>query len=639
MGRRIVSLIVLALAVGPGIRPAMAQTSAAPGDPATTAEPPGRPSTPSARAIPWPGSAGEKSGPGPADPGAPGELPPITAEPLPPPEVPGGLPPVAEMPVPPTVDPGVKPAEVPIRMANGKAQKVPDRGPLPPAGEMPGQSAPAGSADPARESAPFVLPPEQLPMGRQSVGLTVEVVGPPTLNINQATTLKIVVKNSGTVDARGVVVRDELPDGLEFLSSQPIEQRYESGLFWSFDPLPAGTEKVITLRVKPVKTGSFDHAATVTMRSGSKARTIVREPKLKVEQVATSGAVLKGKPVEFRITVSNPGDGPAHNVKVLAKLSPGLREGSGGPNPENMFDQTVAVIKPGERVELEPLIADTILGDVQSCRVVATSPDVEPNAPDAESVKEIKVVEPKLTMTITGPDKRYTDQVASYEIALNNPGSAAARNVKVAATLPVGGRPVALPSGARFDSYKRQLVWTLAQLEPGDKEKVTLAFQVKMGGPGLYQVSAVAVADGGLNDNGVRETNVEGLADVELDVTEKRRTVDVGEETTFQIRIKNFGLKEASHLLLSAKLSGNLTATMTDAGSDDRREARYNTDTGDLVFPQIDRLGAGKEMTMGIKVKCREAGLATCRVFLTHDDLDNGRLEDVAVTKVTDSRR
>jgi uncharacterized repeat protein (TIGR01451 family) len=611
MGRRLVCTIGMALAVGCGVRLVGADDA----PPLPAAVPPG-----AAEAQP------------------PGEFPPLK-EPPPPAAPAAEMPPPAEpAAVSPPHDAQVEPAQAPYRAGAGAVAKgavpSPDRGPLPAASEMPGRPAPASGS--AREADPFVLPADQLPPGRQTVALSVEVVGPATLNINQPTTLKIVVKNTGTADARGVVVRDELPEGLEFLSSQPVEQRSESLLFWNLNVVAAGSEQVIALRVKPKKTGAFDHAATVTMRAGSRARTIVREPKLKVEQVATSGKVLKGQPVEFKITVSNPGDGPARNVKVLAKLSAGLREGSGEPNPENLFDQTIAVLNPGERVELEPLVADTILGDLQSCLVKASSGDVEPGSPEAECLKEITVVEPKLKLAVAGPEERYTDTIASYMITLENPGTATARNVKVLATVPNGKPVVPVPAGARYDAAKRQLVWSVAQVEPGDKEKVTLPFQVKMGGPGRYQISAEARADGGLLDTKIASTSVVGLADVEIDVTERRRSVDVGQETTFQIRIKNFGSKDATQLLLNAKLSKNLEATATDPGSQDLKEARFNPDTGELVFPPIPRLGPGKELVLGIKVRAREPlGLATCRVFLAHDDLGDARLDDVAWTKVT----
>ena len=43
--------------------------------------------------------------------------------------------------------------------------------------------------------------------------LSVDVQAPANLNFDQPATVKIIVKNSGSTDALGVVVRDELPAG------------------------------------------------------------------------------------------------------------------------------------------------------------------------------------------------------------------------------------------------------------------------------------------------------------------------------------------------------------------------------------------------------------------------------------------
>jgi uncharacterized repeat protein (TIGR01451 family) len=299
-----------------------------------------------------------------------------------------------------------------------------DPGVLPAAGDRePSSPVAAGASAAAGATDPFVLPREKLPLGRQSVALTVDVVGPQVLNINQYASLKIVVKNAGTTDAMGVVVRDELPDSLEFLSSQPEAARDGSLLFWKLSTVPAGSEKVIQLRVKAIKVEPAEviHAATVSMLAGSKSRTIIREPKLKVEQTATSGKVLKGQPVQFRIAISNPGTGPARNVVVQAKLSAGLKHESGEPNDQNVFEQTLDVIEPGQRKVLDALVAETKLEGEQTCLVVAQSSDVTTSRDDARSLATVTVIEPKLTVAITGDEKRFTDTIATYNIDVMNP--------------------------------------------------------------------------------------------------------------------------------------------------------------------------------------------------------------------------
>jgi uncharacterized repeat protein (TIGR01451 family) len=549
------------------------------------------------------------------------------------------LPPVPPIPPPAPRDPKVKPAQAPRVLPKAAPAPVPESDPLPPAADTPGV-APKPETSASREDEGFVLRPDQLNLGRQTIGLTVDVIAPPTLNINQSATLKIVVKNTGATDVRRVVVRDELPENLAFESSQPEAQRDGSLLFWKLSTIPAGTERTILVRVKPTKVGAFDHAATVTMLAGGKSQTIVREPKLKVEQTATTGKVLKGQQVQFKIAIANPGDGPAHDVVVQAKLSPGLRHESesGEPTDRNqLFEQTIAMIKAGERVELETLVADTVLGGPQTCLVVAQSPDVAAGSDDAKGVATVTVVEPKLRVAVAGPKSRYTDTLATYTITLENPGTSTARNIQVLATLPVSGQLASLPPGARWNRSTGRLSWTIPQIEPGEKEKVALPFQVKMGGIGFYQVDVEARAEGALFEKGSCRTDVTGFADVVFDVSERRRTVDVDDETSFQIRIKNLGTKEATRLQVKANLSPNLDVTET-AGTDQNAHFLSATQHDMIVFPLIDRLGPGKELVLGIKVRAKKPGLATCRVFLMHDEMEV-QIEDVAYTRVTTINR
>ncbi len=143
--------------------------------------------------------------------------------------------------------------------------------------------------------------------------MTVDVQAPASMNLNKQATLKLTVRNTGTSDAFNVAVDDELPDGLEYVSSLP-EMRVLAGshLNYRISTLQAGSERVITIKVKPTKTGSYDHAATVRFESGCKLRTRVLEPKLKVDVLVNPsiGKVLKGQPVEFKVAVTNNGDAP-----------------------------------------------------------------------------------------------------------------------------------------------------------------------------------------------------------------------------------------------------------------------------------------------------------------------------------------
>jgi uncharacterized repeat protein (TIGR01451 family) len=515
-----------------------------------------------------------------------------------------------------------------------------------PLGTQAGVTPPAGGGlpiDPGSDA----LSTDRIPLGKQSVAVTVDVQAPASMNLNQTATLRLIVRNSGSSEAINVKVHDTLPDGLEYVSSQPeASGRKDSLLSWSIDVLPAGSEKVILVKAKPVKTGPFDHAAMVWFQVASKSRSQVFKPLLKVDQTPSAVNVLKGQPVAFKIAVTNIGDGPARNVTIRAKLSPGFRHGSGEKSDEQTLELTLPALAPNQREELDPLEVDAIQGGDQSCTVTATSPDVITGVNEekekALSIKSVRVVQPKLQITLTAPKERYTDTVAPYEIKVENPGTAPARKVRVIATLPVSGRLLQpLPTGARYDDETRRLQWLLDRVEPGAKP-LTLGFQIRMGGVGFYDINAEARGEGDLQARTSASTEVRGLPDVDLVVSERLRVVDVGGKTTFQIRLRNYGTKEATNILLTATLSKNLKARETAgcppgiSGLPTGDQVTFVDDHGD----GIKKLGPQQELVMGIVVDVisEDPQVATCKVKVTHDGLTEP-FEDMARVKVMPSGR
>ncbi len=524
--------------------------------------------------------------------------------------------------------------------ANGPAPAVGGAKPLPgaPTGTPPSAGLPpAGDAEPS-------LSTEHIPLGPQSVAVTVNVLAPKSMNLNQEANLRIVVRNGGNSEAIHVKVLDELPEGLEYKSSQPAANvASQSLLSWSFPALPAGSEQVITVRVLPVKTGAYDHAATVLFQTASRSQTQVFKPQLKVDQTVSKASVLKGQPVEFKIGVTNTGDGPARNVTIRARLSPGLRHGTDGKNDEQMLELTIPSLAPNQREELDPLLVSAIQGGDQSCTVTALSPDVLPFVKEeAESIKTVTVVQPKLRIAISAPEKRFTDMIVTYDVRVDNPGTAPARRVRLIATLPVNGRLMEA-KGAKYDPQTRRLVWSLDQIEAGGSQ--TRAFSVRMGGVGIYEVLADAQGDGNLKASESKSTRVEGMPDVDLVVSEQLRVVDVGGRTTFQINLRNYGTKEATNLKVWAILSKNLVAEETIKVPDGIVGFTSSGPDGDQVKFEdgkgngIKSLGPGKQIIMGINVKVTGADPkeAKCKVFVTHDD-NTEPYDDSARIKVMPSR-
>jgi uncharacterized repeat protein (TIGR01451 family) len=604
-------------------------------------------------------------------PASPSDVPP-PARPVELPSTEGGLPPVGEPksedPKPPRSVNGDAPSATPqdenppARPLPATLPSIPSLSPAAPAEPAPSASEPSKSPhrakplqDPAVTQAdsgspsagePDGLPAEQVPAGKQAVAVTVDVQSPPTMNLHQRATVRLVIRNTGASPALAVRIRDELPEGLKYISSSSEPNGKAEGtsvLSWSLGTMPGGSEKVIAVDVEPVKTGPLDHSATVWFQTGSRAQTRVFQPQLKIEQIASAAKVLKGHAVEFKILVKNVGDGPARDVKIAAKLSSGLRYGSGGRGESEVVTDPIPVLAPKQSYELDPLVAEALKDGQQTCTVTAVSPDVitQDKSEDAHNTATITVIEPKLTVAVLGPPRRCTDTEAQYEVAVGNPGTATARKVRVGVIVPAGARLLEVPEGARYDQANRRLQWSIDNLEPS-QTPTKLPFKVKVGDVGKYEVAADAIGTGVPKARQSLVTEVFGMPDIDLVVSEQQRVIDVGGKTTFQIHLRNYGTKEATNVFLNATLTKNIKLLnySTSEGVPAELQAWQNGEQ--IVFGQnkteaaaIPRLGPGKTETIGLEVEVTgdKPNVATCRVQVKYDEMPEG-FDDMARVKI-----
>ncbi len=509
-----------------------------------------------------------------------------------------------------------------------------DTGGLPPAKERPG-GAPAAETGPPPDPK-WILPIDRLPLAPSVAGLTVEVQAPPTANLNRPLKFQIFVKNTGQAPAMGVMVYDRMPEGLEFGKSEPPPTGMAGDIYyWQLDSLGVGTEKTITVTATPRKTGDFDHAPTVALRTGSRSRTLVKQPKLKVEITQDENAkILKGKSVNMAVRVTNNGTGPARSVVVHANLSSGLKHDSGSAIEVAFKDYLgKEFLGPGESESI-PLEVDTVAGGEQLCKVFALSPDVE-ESEEARAEVKVTVIEPKLVLELKGSSERYTDTVASYTLTLTNPGTATAKNVVAAAFLPnLSGKLVdKSPPEVKYVTKERKLSWVVGDLEPGAKRE--MKFNIQLGAVGVFKVEAATEAKGTIPYQSTEfSTHVVGMPDVKCQVVARTKVLDIGEETVYEVRLNNAGSKEATNLLVSAQLSEHLQVVQT-GGTE--ASAKSTTETGeprDAVFPPLT-LAPGAEQTLWMRIKATKTGKSTCTVRVV---LDESETVYTTTTKVQEPR-
>ena len=468
------------------------------------------------------------------------------------------------------------------------------------------------------------------PTGRQESGVSLEWVGPNTARLGQPVVCQLVVKNVSTGRVNQVVVRARIPDGVTVSGTEPKAATEDNHLVWNLGNLEVRQEKHLDVQVVPETRGTIVLPAFVTLTGSSTAKLEICEPKLELKATAPQRAVV-GDPATVALTVSNPGDAPAENVKVRAVLSEGLEHARG-----RTIDFDLDNLAPHEsRTALVLCVAKT--AGPQRCEATATA---EPRLA-AQDVAAIDLVSPKLEVFAAGPGLRYLDRHAMLLLRVANTGTAVAHNVTVTDHVPAGFKIVAAP-GAQQDFVARTVSWFLGDLQPNQSREVNL--ELAAINPGLHKNQVIATAARGLRAESEVVTHIEGLPALLMELADADDPVEVGANTSYQVRVTNTGTKSESNLQLVCVVPEQMKCL------DARGPAGcvFKVEGQQVVFQPLGQLAPRADAIYRVYVHCLRPGDCRFRAQITADGLSNPVLreestrvygDDADTAKVANSTR
>jgi uncharacterized repeat protein (TIGR01451 family) len=211
-----------------------------------------------------------------------------------------------------------------------------------------------------------------------------------------------------------------------------------------------------------------------------------------------------------------------------------------------------------------------------------------------------QIVAPGLTLHKTGPKKRYLNREAEFDLDVANPGTAPATNVQVLDRLPNGLEFVKASEGGTYDQATRSVLWNLGTLAPSQRRGLQVTVLSKL--PGDHVNRAFARADRNLEAKDEAPLHVEGLAALMLEVVDLDDPIEIGSETTFEVRVLNQGTGPCTNLHIVA----TLPAGMAPKGGTGPTTARIQGQQ--VVFDPLPRLAAHADITYRVKVLCQQAG-------------------------------
>lgn len=445
-------------------------------------------------------------------------------------------------------------------------------------------------------------PGERKLEGMQTPMLSLEKTAPEEIQVGKVAKFTIRVRNVGQTAAHGVVVTDRVPQGTEFVESVPqaIGSR-DGGIMWELGTLQPGEESIVTLDLMPQSEGEIGSVAQVTLHAQAAVRTIATRPMLTIEHSGPA-KVLIGEDVPFHITVSNPGSGVATGVVIEVDVPTQLAHEGGREIMSDRFD-----LRPNETRKLDLVLKAVQPGVVEN--VVRAVADANQSA---EHRTQLEVVAPRLQIAVSGPTKRFLQRQVTYQIAVTNPGTASAMDIELVAHMPQGLKFVGTDKKGEYDQRKHAVYWGLEELPAGETSVVQLsALPIDTGDQKLHLEGHAALD---LSANYDHTTVVEALTELVFSVSDENDPIEVGAETSYEVRVTNNGSKAATNVQVAAQLPPEMMAIKADGPTKAQIQGQQ------IVMEPLAQLAPREEIVYRIAVKGRKAGDHLIRVQIISDE-------------------
>lgn len=408
-------------------------------------------------------------------------------------------------------------------------------------------------------------------------------------------------------DAANVVVRDTIPVGASYVRSEPTAKVEGNQVVWNLGNLAAGQSIKTKVWFQADQEGNLVSDATVSALPRVRGQTFVGKPVLALAKKGPETALL-GAELTYHLEVKNPGTAVARAVVVTDAVPSGMSHSSG--KSELIF--AIGDLAPGQSKPLAVTLKANQRGKV--CNIAtATSSNARPATNRTCTV----ILVPGLKVEQNGTKEQILGRNADYEIILANTGDTTLHDLIVSNTAPPQTSIVAAPGAVLAGP---NAVWTIASLAPGAKVKQTLKLTSRA--TGTY-CNAVTVSSGTVTDSARTCTLWTGIAALSLEVGDEPDPIQVGESTTYTIKVTNQGSADINNIKMAAQFSTEVTPVGTAQGT-----IRGQT----ASFPPVAALKSKQVLTYTITVKGAKPGDARNKFILNADELKTPVTEEESTT-------
>ena len=444
-----------------------------------------------------------------------------------------------------------------------------------------------------------------LVVGNKTAGVNVtvpEIIPDKTVNISNPNfgdnvNYTVTVTNDGIGDAKDVVVRDVLGEGLKFVSATGNYTFDEATrtITWIVD-LAKGESKVFSVIATVSGYGNVTNSLVV----GNKTTGVnVTVPEINPDKTVDNEIPNFGDNVTYTVTVTNDGIGDANNVVITDVLDKGLK-----------FLNATGNFTYDEKTGTITWIVDLAKGETKTFNVNVTvlGYGVLPNTVavgNKTAVRNITVPEIITVKEVNSSDIHIGDEI-TYNITVSNSGKINATNVVIRDILPEGLKFINASNGGVYDPVTGIITWIL-NITANSTVDLTVDVCVNKSGNITNTVNV-----GNKTSNCTIESG--DIVDLEIHIVADKSEIYVGDNIVYTVTVINNGPSDAINTIANILIPNALSILSYNA-----TKGTFDITSGNW---SIGNLTNGEKVVLTFVAKALNEGNSTVYVNVTSETFE-----------------
>ena len=444
-----------------------------------------------------------------------------------------------------------------------------------------------------------------LVVGNKTAGVNVtvpEIIPDKTANISNPNfgdnvNYTVTVTNDGIGDAKDVVVRDVLGEGLKFVSATGEYTWDEDSrtVTWIVD-LAKGESRTFYVNATVVGYGNVTNSLIV----GNKTISVnVTVPEINPDKTVDNEIPNFGDNVTYTVTVTNDGIGDANNVVITDVLDKGLK-----------FLNATGNFTYDEKTGTITWIVDLAKGETKTFNVNVTvlGYGVLPNTVavgNKTAVRNITVPEIITVKEVNSSDIHIGDEI-TYTITVSNSGKINATNVVIRDILPEGLKFINASNGGVYDPVTGIITWIL-NITANSTVDLTVDVCVNKSGNITNTVNV-----GNKTSNCTIESG--DIVDLEIHIVADKSEIYVGDNIVYTVTVINNGPSDAINTIANILIPNALSIFSYNA-----TKGTFDITSGNW---SIGNLTNGEKVVLTFVAKALNEGNSTVYVNVTSETFE-----------------